>query len=103
MANISIPGSVTRQDLRKDEDEPLTVFVRNRDHTNRRRRQPVAVDLESTFLQAATLAQVQPTPTNLALKITAESRDSTCVDTSDPIVDCTKAFLQILSGTTSYI
>ena len=98
MANISIPSSVTALDLMTDQETALAVFVRDRDCTSRRRSQPVAVDLESTFLQASDLAQGNPTPSNLAQKITAESRDSECVDTSDPPVDATKTFLQIMSG-----
>ena len=53
MPNISVPGSVTAQDLLGKEDPYLSVLVKYRDHNRRQTTQPVAVDLGQTFLKAS--------------------------------------------------
>ena len=45
MPNISVPGSVTAQDLLRKEDQYLSVLVKYRDRNRRQTTQPVAVDL----------------------------------------------------------
>ena len=118
MANMNIPSSVTALGLMRDQETALTVFMRDRERTSRRRNHPtvivlpktlnqkitaestdqVQVDLESTLLQSSE-AQPNPSPANLDQKIS----DPESVDTSDPSDDATHEFLQLMSGKSSNV